>query len=366
MKILSVIALAFVSICAQASESWKEWEQFKAIYISAEGRVIDGSSPQLSTTSEGQSYALLFALIANDKATFDLLLNWTESHLANNDLTANLPAWLWGLNNENQQYGILDSNSASDSDLWIAYALVEAGRLWREYRYQSLGYFMAMRILREEAVQVPNYGWMIVPGLKGFQLSEHSWRLNPSYLPIQIFRRFAGMYPHSPWQQIAQNSVKFLKQSAPQGFSPEWAVLDDNNHVSADEKDSKIGGYNAIRVYLWLGMLSNNDPDKPALMAHFEPMLRVIETDGYIAEQYDIKMKMQTGHKPLGFHAAVLPFLASANNSTRINEFVKELATREPSNKPDHYYDSVLTLLGKGWLEQKYQFNNDGMLNVEQ
>ncbi len=365
MKILSIIALTFISICAQASESWKDWEQFKAIYISPEGRVIDGSTPQLSTTSEGQSYALLFALIANDKETFDLLLNWTESNLANNDLTANLPAWLWGLDKESQQYGILDSNSASDSDLWIAYALVEAGRLWGEYRYQSLGYFMAMRILSEEAKQVPNYGWMILPGRKGFQLSEQSWRLNPSYLPIQILRRFAGMYPHSPWQEIAQNSVKFVKQSAPQGFSPEWAILDDNNHVSLDEKDGKIGGYNAIRVYLWLGMLSDDDSDKPALMEHFEPMLRTIGTDGYIAEQYDAKTKMQTGYKPLGFRAAVLPFLVSGNNSPRVNEFVKELEARESSNKPDHYYDSVLALFGKGWLEQKYRFNKDGMLNIE-
>lgn len=365
MKILLIIALTLSSICAEASEPWKDWEQFKAVYLSPEGRVIDGSNPQLPTTSEGQSYALLFALIANDKDTFDLVLNWTENHLANNDLTANLPAWLWGLNKENQQYGILDSNSASDSDLWIAYALVEAGRLWGEYRYQSLGYLLAMRILHEEAVEVPNFGWMIVPGLKGFQVSEHSWRLNPSYLPIQIFRRFAGMYPHSPWQEIAQNSVKFLKHSAPQGFSPEWAILDDNNHVSAEQNDNKLGGYNAIRVYLWLGMLSNDDPDKPGLMAQFEPMLKAIGADGYVAEQYDIKTKAQIGYKPLGFRAAVLPFLASANNSSRVGEFLKELDARELSNQPDHYYESVLILLGKGWAEHKYQFNKDGMLIVE-
>ncbi|MCK9397631.1 MAG: cellulose synthase complex periplasmic endoglucanase BcsZ [Methylobacter sp.] len=365
MKILSIVVLTVISICAQAGEPWKDWEQFKAVYISPEGRVVDGSSPQMVTTSEGQSYALLFALIANDKETFELLLHWTEANLAANDLTANLPAWQWGLNTETRQYGVLDNNSASDSDLWIAYALVEAGRLWGDYRYQSLGYFMAMRILSEEAVQVPHYGWMIVPGLKGFQITEHSWRLNPSYLPVQILKRFAGIYPSMPWQEIAQNSVKFLKQSAPQGFSPEWAVLDDNGHVSPDANDGKVGGYNAIRVYLWLGMLSHDDQDKPGLMAHFEPMLRVVETDGYVAEQYDTKTKMQTGYKPLGFLAAVLPFLASVDNPSRLTELVKTLGTdRAPSNKPDHYYDSVLILLGKGWLDQKYSFNKDGMLEV--
>lgn len=365
MKILLIIALTLISICSRASEPWTDWEHFKTTYISPEGRVIDGSNSQLITTSEGQSYALLFALIADDRVTFDRLLNWTEENLANNDLTEHLPAWLWGLKKETSQYGILDSNSASDSDLWIAYTLAEAGRLWGEYRYQSLSYFMAMRILREEAVQVPRYGWMILPGLRGFQLTEHSWRLNPSYLPIQIFRRFAVLYPHSPWQEIAQNSIKFLKQSAPHGFSPEWAIIDNNGVVSADEKDSKVGGYNAIRVYLWLGMLSDDDPDKQALMTHFSPMLKTIQTDGYVSEQYDTTMKVQTGYKQLGFSAAVLPFLSSANDLLRLNEFLKSLEARESSNNPDHYYDSVLTLLGKGWVEHKYQFNKDGMLSVE-
>ncbi len=360
MKILLTIALILVSFCLHAREPWTDWEQFKRVYISPEGRVIDGSTEQLITTSEGQSYALLCALIANDKATFDRVLNWTETNLAHGDLTAQLPAWQWGI------YGILDENSASDADLWIAYALAEAGRLWGEYRYQSLSYFLAQRILNEEAVNIPNYGWMILPGKKGFQLTEHSWRLNPSYLPVQIFRRFAVLYPHSPWQDITQNTVKFLKQSMQQGFSPEWATLTDNNQVIPDIKDGKIGGYNAIRVYLWLGMLSDAETYKVELMTAFSPMLKVVQTDGFVSEQYDTKTNAQVGDKPLGFTAAVLPFLISANDLTRANVFVEKLKTREFSDKPTHYYDSILMLMGKGWLEKRYQFDKAGMLILPQ
>ena len=46
--------------------------------------------------AKGQSYALFFALVANDQATFDKVLAWTERHLAEGDLSARLPAWLWG------------------------------------------------------------------------------------------------------------------------------------------------------------------------------------------------------------------------------------------------------------------------------
>jgi Cellulase family 8 (EC 3.2.1.4) len=55
---------------AQAACNWPAWDQFKKDYVSAEGRVIDPSDARKITTSEGQSYALFFALAANDRETF--------------------------------------------------------------------------------------------------------------------------------------------------------------------------------------------------------------------------------------------------------------------------------------------------------
>ncbi len=48
---------------------WRQWQEFKRFYLSEDGRVIDASTPQASTVSEGQAYAMLFALIANDPPT---------------------------------------------------------------------------------------------------------------------------------------------------------------------------------------------------------------------------------------------------------------------------------------------------------
>jgi endoglucanase len=39
---------------------------------------------------------LFFALVANDRAQFERLLSWTQNNLANGDLRAQQPAWLWG------------------------------------------------------------------------------------------------------------------------------------------------------------------------------------------------------------------------------------------------------------------------------
>src|SRR6202162_6512109 len=61
---------------------WTAYRTFTARFVQADGRVIDYSTPTQQTTSEGQSYAMFFALVANDRATFDRLLAWTRTNLA--------------------------------------------------------------------------------------------------------------------------------------------------------------------------------------------------------------------------------------------------------------------------------------------
>jgi endoglucanase len=359
----SVVLLLFFSH-VKANEHWPEWDNFKSTYISPEGRVIDGSHPNLITTSEGQAYALFFSLIANDKDTFNQLLNWTKQNLASNDLETHLPAWCWG-KKSGQQYQILDNNSASDADLWLAYILAEAGRLWSNQDYENLSVSIATQILEKETVFVPHYGQLILPGAQGFKLTEHSWRINPSYFPLQLFKRFSVLYPNSPWQTITQNSLTFLTQSAPQGMSPNWAVINDNGEIYPETPNNTIGGYDAIRVYLWLGMLADNDPDKNSLIQHFSPWLKMIQTDGFVSEYFDITTKMQTNHQPLGFNAAALPLLVSIDDTSTLSKLLDTLKKHQPSNTTSQYYDNVLILFGKGWLEKRYHFNKDGSLSLE-
>lgn len=151
---LSLGMLLLCAFSAAAACEWPGWQQYKQFYISPQGRVIDPSSPNKITTSEGQSYGLFFATVANDRPTFDLLLARTENNTAAGDLSARLPARLWG-ESDDKQWKVLDANSASDADLWIAYNLLEAGRLWKSRRYQTLGTLLLQRIGREEVADIP-------------------------------------------------------------------------------------------------------------------------------------------------------------------------------------------------------------------
>lgn len=129
-----------------------------------------------------------------------------------------MPAWLWG-KKENSKWEVLDSNSASDGDVWMAWSLLEAGRLWKEQRYTDIGSALLKRIAREEVVTVPGLGSMLLPGKVGFA-EDNSWRFNPSYLPptlAQYFTRFGA-----PWTTLRETNQRLLLETALKGFSPDW------------------------------------------------------------------------------------------------------------------------------------------------
>ena len=82
-------------------------------------------------------------------------------HISRGDLTGFLPSWLWG-RQQDGNWGVLDANSASDSDLWIAYSLLEAGRLWDNHSYSALGTLLLRRIAREEVATLPGLGLSLI------------------------------------------------------------------------------------------------------------------------------------------------------------------------------------------------------------
>ena len=97
---------------AEAQSTWPFWDQYAKHFLSPQARVIDPDRNDM-TTSEGQSYALFFSLVANDRSSFQNILAWTDNNLAQGDVSKNLPAWSWGRNSDGS-WGVLDPNSASD------------------------------------------------------------------------------------------------------------------------------------------------------------------------------------------------------------------------------------------------------------
>ncbi|MBO8416734.1 MAG: hypothetical protein IAB19_10170, partial [Proteobacteria bacterium] len=98
-----------------SAPSWPLYQQFLNLNYQA-GRIIDYSDKRQITTSEGQSYAMFFSLVAGDEKTFDALQRFNEEKLRQPN---GLYAWLYG-SKEDGTLGVLDANDAADSDLFIA------------------------------------------------------------------------------------------------------------------------------------------------------------------------------------------------------------------------------------------------------
>ncbi len=75
---------------------WPLWGAYASRFVQADGRVLESSVEPDHSTSEGQSYAMLFAVIGNDPERFDKLWQWTSSNLMAGNPGERLPGWLWG------------------------------------------------------------------------------------------------------------------------------------------------------------------------------------------------------------------------------------------------------------------------------
>lgn len=341
-------------------ETWPAWQRFKLLYLSPDGRVIDASTEAQITTSEGQSYALFFALVANDRAAFDSILRWTNNNLAAGDLAISLPAWKWG-RAEDGTWRVLDVNAAADADLWMAYSLGEAGRLWNNLLYSRLGAEISRNILRQEVATVRGLGTVLLPGPRGF-ITKESWRFNPSYSPLSVIRGLARQTKEPLWNDIAQSSEQIILGSAPKGFAADWIEYTREGFV-ADRASRGVGSYDAIRVYLWAGMLPASDPAREKLAAALQPMLTNVAKRAAPIESIDIQTLETRGDGSPGFSAALLPMLANAHMSSVLQIHRKRASDHALQNNQS-YYSDVLSLFGLGWLEQRYWFNRLGLLSV--
>ena len=341
--------------------AWPGWQRFKQLYVSEDGRVVDASTPRQVTVSEGQAYALFFALVANDAPAFRTLLQWTSDNLAQGDLARSLPAWQWGRADDGS-WRVLDSNAASDADLWIAYTLGEAARLWGETSYAELGRALANRILRQEVAAIPGLGATLLPGPKGF-VEGLTWRLNASYVPLQVVRGVARQTGGKLWNDVAKSSERLIVGSAPRGYASDWIEYESPRGFITDRTTGAVGSYDAIRVYLWAGTLPESDSARAKLLEHLAPMVNSTAQRAAPPEKVDTSTLAMTGEGSPGFSAALLPMFAGA----RLESAVKAHRARAESQSlksNQAYFSDVLSLFGLGWMEERYRFGSAGLLTV--
>ncbi len=268
----------------------QSWSAYRQRFIQADGRVIDWER-DARTVSEGQAYAMLRAVFANDPDTFALTLKWAEDNLrrvaqSNGQPTDSLWAWKWGQNDQGE-WGILDQNFASDADLDAITALIFASRRWNRPDYLELAHtklkdlWTLATLTTESGRRQQRY---FLPGpVSSFQPKPDVIYLNPSYLAPYAFRLFAQVDPERDWLSLVDSSYQVLQDStqlSKVGLPSDWVALHlETGRFSTAPVTARLRStysFDAYRVW-WRVALDAEWFDEPRAKAFLEEHLQHLQ-----------------------------------------------------------------------------------------
>lgn len=316
----------------------RSYELYKQNFMTNDGRIIDYERKDI-TTSEGQSYMMLRSLITKDKTTFDLVYQWTKNNLRRKDC---LFAWLWG-NNSKGQYEILDANSASDADIDIAFALLQAYELYKDDYYLKESLPIIQAIWNKETRTV-NGSLILMPGVE--QTLSEKIEINPSYFSPYAFKLFQKYDELHDWSLIVDSSYKYLEKSSKAtktGLFPDWFLIQDNKIVLEDSSRSDFS-YDAVRVFprIYLDYIETKDKRALAMLKKSEFFVNKWKTDKTMYTNYESSGKLRNKDKFIGSIAIIVPAIHIFDKKTALDIYNTELfniiqSEDYWSNKNDYY-----------------------------
>lgn len=229
----------------QAGSDAEDWNVFRNRFLAPDGRVVDTGNRNVSH-SEGQGYGLYAAVRADDRQAFQRILTWTLTSLKRpND---NLFAWRFAPDGTPP---VTDLNNASDGDLMIAWALVEAGRKWRHPDYIQRGLAIARDLQR---LCFLNLGrrWLLLPGAYGFRAANRVV-VNLSYYVLPALQELGRELRDATWTRVEMDALALLEEAR---FG-QWQLPPDWLEIQADNGALRIArnwpprfSFDAVRIPL--------------------------------------------------------------------------------------------------------------------
>lgn len=252
-------------------ESWKSYRQR---FIQPDGRVIDWESDQ-RTTSEGQAYAMLRAVLADDPESFSRTLNWAEVNLARKvggKQSDRLWTWKWGRMPQGQ-WGVLDGNFASDADIDACFSLILASKRWNKPEYLVLARQKLKDLWQFSTLEVKQQRYLLPGPEVAFRQGE-ILTFNPSYFAPYAFRVFAQVDGDRDWLKLIDSSYRVLEDSATLssvGLPSDWVGFNLKTQRYESLKAPLLSqyGFDASRVW-WRIALDGAIYNEPRAMAYLK------------------------------------------------------------------------------------------------
>ena len=293
-------------------------------YVEPDGRVVRRDQGS-DTVSEGQAYAMLLAVAADDAARFESVWRWTRDELQRSD---GLLSWRWTAGR------IADEQPATDADIDAAYALMLAGERFGKPSYLNDARQIARGILDEETIDAGDRRILLAgPWARRERI------VNPSYIAPEAFRRFAEAFGDDRWEPLARDGMAMIRSLTDGGKRkpPDWARVDENGNAVASSSPGATGaaaeGLESARVMIRFA--SSCDDEARQLAA--------ASSDVAAADLHD-------GSHALEYVAAGAAAFAAGN--TERAESLLGRAERVVRSEPT-YYGSAWVALGRAMLDPR-------------
>lgn len=333
------------------------WNYYKKVFISNDGRVMDHQRADI-TTSEGQAYAMMRALLMRDKTTFDKVYDWTKYNLQHkND---KLFAWLWGqqkptIAQGEIKWGILDQNGATDAGVEIAICLILASKVWHQQSYLEDAKKIINDIWRLETVKIKGER-ILSAGMN--QNKAEVVEVNPSYFMIYSFRIFAKVDKSHDWQSLVNSSYRLTNWCIvhiPSGLPPDVFYIDKKTGVITFDKDKSDFFYDAVRTFyrFYVDYMLTGDKRATKLLSKSKLFITRWKQEGRFYTDYKQNGELKDYNEPVGSIALMLPVIDIYDKKVAKEIYISKIRDKYNNEgyygNPMDYYAQNLVWFGN-WL----------------
>ena len=184
---------------------------------------------------------------------------------------------------------------------------------------------MLALIAKSEVANLPGFGAMLMPGPDGFQHEQDLDAESELSADCSSSSGWPRSIPAGRGGRLRVNIPQLLEQSARHGYAMDWVdyVPGDGFYPAAEQQpgskaaDAPGGSYDAIRVYLWAGMLDARRRDARQILNAVPAMSAYLANHDAPPEKVSDQGIPLAQDGPVGFSAAVLPYLRAFPDLSR-------------------------------------------------
>ncbi len=377
----------------------QSWDAYRQRFIQADGRVIDWEA-EARTVSEGQAYAMLRAVLADDHDTFERTFRWAENNLKVPVASATHPpnldsapahslwAWKWGQTPQGD-WGILDANFASDADLDAITALILASRRWNRPDYLTIARTKLVDLWHLSSLEIaagdrPTQRYFLPGPLTAFRPTPDQLYLNPSYLAPYAFRLFAQVDPNRDWLSLVDSSYAVLTDStqiSPVRLPADWIMLNlktgQFRPTPAEFPLRSVYSFDAFRVWWrvsWDASWFQEPRAQAFLEQHLVHLAELWRSNQMIPARISLRGRPLVPYEATAQYAMLYPAFQSVDRSIAAQIRQQKLLTTYDNGIWDNdsaYYVQNLAWLGlfpaaevnPAWLRPNSGAQNSGAQN---